>query len=75
MIIAAGQFKAKCMELMDLVNKNNEEIIISKHGKPVAKLVPLNNGHEKSIFGYLKNSVTMEKDIVKSTGVHWNAEK
>ena len=39
MKIAAGQFKAKCLKLMDNVYKNNEEVIITKYGKPIAKLV------------------------------------
>ena len=39
MIIAAGKFKAECLKLMERVNKTHEEVIISKRGKPVAKLV------------------------------------
>ena len=41
MQIAAGEFKAKCLQLMDKVNIHAEEIVITKHGKPVAKLVPI----------------------------------
>lgn len=40
MIISAAEFKAKCLSLMDHVNEFHEEVIITKHGKPVAKLVP-----------------------------------
>ena len=38
MEIAAGQFKAQCLQLMDQVKLTHEEIIITKHGRPVAKL-------------------------------------
>ncbi|MBN1575633.1 MAG: type II toxin-antitoxin system prevent-host-death family antitoxin [Chitinispirillaceae bacterium] len=75
MIIAAGQFKAECLKLMDRVNENHEEIIISKRGKPVAKLVPIENEPARSIFGYTRNSVKNEKNIVEPTGEHWDAER
>lgn len=40
--IAAGEFKAKCLALLDEVRDQHEEIIVTKHGKPVARLVPIN---------------------------------
>jgi prevent-host-death family protein len=75
MIIAAGQFKAECLKLMDRVSENHEEIIISKRGKPVAKLVPIENEPVRSIFGFARNSVKNEKNIVEPTGEHWDAER
>lgn len=75
MIIAAGKFKAECLKLMDRVNETHEEVIISKRGKPVAKLVPVENEPKKSIFGLLTDTVIEEKDIISSTGEKWNAEK
>lgn len=75
MIIAAGKFKAECLKLMDRVNETHEEIIISKRGKPVAKLVSAENEPKKSIFGLLSDMVIEEKDIISSTGKKWNAEK
>jgi len=38
--IKASEFKAKCLHLMDVVNETNEEIIITKNGKPISRLVP-----------------------------------
>lgn len=38
--IAAGEFKARCLTLMDDVQSTREPLVITKHGKPVAKLVP-----------------------------------
>jgi prevent-host-death family protein len=74
MIIAAGQFKAECLKLMDKVNQTHEEIIISKRGKPIAKLVPVESEPVRSIFGFMKNTVHKEKDIIGSTGEEWDAE-
>lgn len=39
--IAASEFKATCLALLDLVAESAEEIVITKHGRPVARLVPM----------------------------------
>lgn len=59
----AGEFKAKCLQLMDEVEKSKKEIVITKYGKPVAKLVPYTK-EKKSYFGALKGSFTYIGDIV-----------
>ncbi len=61
--IPAGEFKAKCLKLMDEVNRTGEELVITKHGKPVAKLVPTET-ERPSLFGCMKGSVTILGDIV-----------
>ncbi len=48
--IKACEFKAKCLHLMDLVNKKQEEIIITKDGKPVSKLIPYQT-RPSTLFG------------------------
>ncbi len=73
MQIPAGQFKAQCLKLMDQVKGRREEIIITKHGKPVAKLVPVEET-PMPLFGYLKGSITVTGDIVAPTGEAWEAE-
>lgn len=54
---AAGEFKAKCLKLMDRVRETGVEYVVTKHGKPVAKLVPFNENARPSFFGSLKGSV------------------
>lgn len=61
--IPAGEFKAKCLQLMDEVEKSKQEIVITKYGKPVAKLVPYSQ-EKKSFYGSLKGSFTHIGDIV-----------
>jgi prevent-host-death family protein len=75
MKIAAGQFKAKCLKLMDDVQKYHKEIIITKYGKPVAKLTPVEEEAPEPLFGFLKDSVVITGDIVKPTGEKWNADE
>ena len=71
--IGAGEFKAKCLQLLDDVAEQRGILIITKHGKPVAKLVPVEP--EQKLFGALKGSVVREMDIVSSVNVEWDAAK
>ena len=75
MQLSAGEFKAKCLNLMDKVKESHEEIIITKHGKPVARLLPLEEKPEKPLYGYLSGSVIILGDIINSLEVEWDAEK
>jgi prevent-host-death family protein len=54
---AAADFKARCLELMDRVRETGIEYVVTKHGKPVAKLVPYTENAKSSFFGSLKGSV------------------
>jgi prevent-host-death family protein len=71
MQIAAGEFKAQCLKLMDQVQQSREVIIITKHGKPVAKLVPIEEISSQSILGFLKDSVQVTGDIVSPLDDLW----
>ncbi|GJQ57542.1 MAG: type II toxin-antitoxin system prevent-host-death family antitoxin [Candidatus Scalindua sp. AMX11] len=75
MKIAAGEFKAKCLKLMDDVQKNHEDIIITKYGKPIAKLTAIENKTPKPLFGFLKNSVIITGDIITPTGEKWYVDE
>jgi prevent-host-death family protein len=75
MKIAAGQFKAQCLKLMDDVQKRRQTVVITKRGKPVAKLVPADTEAPASLFGYLKGRMQIVGDIVAPTGSAWEAER
>lgn len=75
LIIGAGEFKAKCLKLMDRVNKSHEEIVITKHGKPIARLVPVEPVETKSAFGFLKESISINGDITEPIDENWDALK
>jgi prevent-host-death family protein len=55
--IAAADFKARCLELMDRVRESGAEYIVTKHGKPVARLVPYTPPARTSLFGSMKGTV------------------
>jgi prevent-host-death family protein len=74
MNINAAEFKAKCLKLIDEVAATHEPLIISKRGKPLVKLVPIENEVPASMFGYMKGTVTLHGDIVAPLDEAWSAE-
>lgn len=64
--VPAGQFKARCLQLMDEVGATGESIIVTKRGRPVAKLVPIREADPASIFGCMRDSARIVGDITLS---------
>ena len=71
--IAAGEFKAKCLQLMDDVQRSGQQLVITKRGKPIARLVPYEQ-EPPLLFGYMKDSVGINGDIISSLDVEWEAD-
>jgi len=61
--IAAGSFKVHCLAIMDEVQSKRQAVLITKRGKPVAKLVPVEQ-EKDDIFGFLKGKVKVVGDVV-----------
>jgi len=61
--MGAGIFKANCLAVMDEVQTKHETVVITKHGKPVAKLVPVNTEAD-DIFHFLEGKGAVTGDIV-----------
>jgi prevent-host-death family protein len=70
--IKAGVFKAHCLQLMDEVQEKHINILITKHGKPVAKLVPLDET-PIDLFGCLKGTITIKADLIAPIDAQWEA--
>lgn len=60
--IAAGEFKAKCLSIIDQVNRTGQEVIITKRGKAAARLMPVADYDIDEIFGRLKGIVEIVGD-------------
>ncbi|RMD83030.1 MAG: type II toxin-antitoxin system Phd/YefM family antitoxin [Candidatus Dadabacteria bacterium] len=67
--VPAGKFKATCLALLDRVATTGEEFVITKRGRPVAKLVPAEPADE----GELAGSIVYEEDLVAPLGDRWEA--
>ena len=72
--IAAGEFKAKCLHLLDEVQQSRKEIVITKRGRAVARLLPVEE-NVPSLFGRMKGTGRILGDIVGPTGEKWEADE
>jgi len=55
--IGAAEFKARCLELMDKVRETGSDYVITKHGVPVARLVPVAAAAARPLFGSMSGTV------------------
>ncbi len=72
--IGATEFKARCLQIMDQVKETGTEVTITKHGHPVAKLVPINaQATRPPLLGSCKGSLIIFDDdgLVPSTEEEW----
>jgi prevent-host-death family protein len=60
--VAAGKFKAQCLSIMDEVNATREPVLITKNGRPVAKMVPA-EAEPKDVFGCLRGVMEIVGDV------------
>jgi len=67
--VAAGDFKARCLALLDRVAQTGEELVVTKRGKPVARLLPAEAPRS------LEGSILSEGDLVSPIGDLWESEK
>lgn len=72
-VVPAGEFKQGCLALLDEVESQHIEIVITKRGRPVARLVPMLSGAEREaeILAGLRGSVKMrvsERELLRPTG-------
>ena len=61
--IPAAKFKAGCLKIMDEVREGREPVLITKKGKPVARLVPVDEP-ARDVFGCLSGELEIAGDIV-----------
>jgi prevent-host-death family protein len=61
--MGASAFRAKCLSVIDEVHAKRVTIVITKHGKPVAKLVPVETKKD-DLFGFLRGKGTIVGDVV-----------
>jgi prevent-host-death family protein len=61
--MAAGEFKVHCLKVMDEVQSKREAVVITKRGKPVAKLVPVDSKKD-GIYGFFVGKGTIKGDVV-----------
>jgi|APFre7841882724_1041349.scaffolds.fasta_scaffold78916_2 prevent-host-death family protein len=73
MDLPATEFKAKCLAYLDQVAQTHASITLTKHGRAVARLVPV-EGVEPVVFGRLAGTVQVRADIVRPIDEAWDAD-
>ena len=71
--ITAAEFKTQCLRLLDEVAASGEELVITKHGQPVSRLVPYRE-QPPSLFGIDRGRIEILGDIIEPLDVEWEAE-
>jgi prevent-host-death family protein len=67
----AAEFKAKCLKILDELEA--EGIVITKRGRPVARVIPAIEADNKKLIGSMKGKIEIHGDLF-STDIKWNAE-
>ncbi len=68
--IKASEFKARCLKLMDEVAESGNEIVITKNGRPVSRIVPYRN-KPQMLFGRHRDKIRILGDIVSPMPAEW----
>ena len=62
--VAISEFKAKCLAILDQVQKTKRPVRITRRGKPVAEVVPPSPPPREEIFGFMKGKMKIVGDII-----------
>ena len=75
--MAAGKFKAQCLAVLDEVKMKREEVVVTKNGKPYAKMVPLDEQDEDPLAVFRFGQGRIVGDILAPVDAleDWDAEK
>jgi prevent-host-death family protein len=67
----AGEFKAKCLAVLDEVKRSRQSVLVTKRGKPVARVVPVEG---ETTASSLQDSVLLDEDIVTPMRDLWQTK-
>jgi prevent-host-death family protein len=74
-VVSAANFKATCLELMDRVRETRAEYVVTKHGTPVAKLVPYDDSPGTPLFGSIAGAVLAYERPVDPLDDEWDVDR
>ncbi|CAN5497119.1 type II toxin-antitoxin system Phd/YefM family antitoxin [soil metagenome] len=72
--IGAGEFKAKCLKLMDEIGSSKTPLTVTKHGKPLVTIFPFEQG-KPFPFGCMRDQTTIKGNIIDPIGEFWDADQ
>jgi prevent-host-death family protein len=68
--VPASVFKATCLALMERVQRDGKEIVVTKHGRPIVRVAPVRD-EQGSPWGFLAGTVAPSRDIVSADSALW----
>jgi prevent-host-death family protein len=71
--VPAAEFKAQCLRLIEKVRQGRGEVVVTRYGRPVARMVPYDPA-PPSIFGHLSGTVLSQDDLVSPVDADWEAD-
>ena len=72
-MVSAAEFKARCLELLKDVHQRHEPLVVTKHGKPIVRVVAIDE-RTPDTFGALRGTVTYHGDIVAPDRETWGED-
>ena len=73
-VFSVSEFKAKSLGLLERVARSGESIVVTKRGKPIAKVIPFQDAQDKPKPGRLEGTLLSEGDIIAPLGARlWKA--
>ena len=73
--LSATEFKASCLRVMEDVHRTRKPVTVSKRGKPLVKIVPVEQKRRRPLFGYMKGTFEIVGDIVSPDPEAWDSER
>lgn len=64
MHVSATDFRANSTKLLDHVATTHQRLVVTKYGKPIAQVIPVDTADDRSAYGYLKGTITIHGNIV-----------
>lgn len=75
-LVSVSEFKAQALGIFDDISKTGRVVTVTKHGKPLAKILPLKDQQQRPVPGKLAGTILYEGDIVSPLGADmWQAAK
>lgn len=73
-VLAVSEFKARCLEVLETLRHSGRELVVTKHGKPIARVVPIRK--PSPLRGLFKGQIEIKGDIVHvDFSGDWEANK
>lgn len=73
--MAAAKFKAECLREIDQVQQSGEPLIVTKRGKPIVKIIPIQDPNEGAYFGCMKETLSIAGDIMQPIDEAWDLDE